>query len=326
MLGKDYEIFVYAPEGPEIPGATLVSCLDNKSRIMIFGKDDDNRLSFWPTDEQSRLFNEHAIAAMRPRISPRDLILSFGGSTHKLILDAFPNHLRCEPGVGYQGIITNHCAFESYAWMHWVYAKREINDGRWFDCVIPNYFDPAEFKLGDGPRDYLLFLGRLISRKGPHIASQIAEAAELELVVAGAGGTQLGNDIVASEVTIKNATYMGTVDVEERAELLSNARALLVPTTYIEPFGGVAVEAMMSGTPVISSDWGAFTETIQEGISGFRFHTISEAIAAVEKTKFLVPEKVREYAINNYSLEAIAPKFKIWFNRLNSLWDKGWYA
>jgi hypothetical protein len=150
-----------------------------------------------PNDAQTELFNQRAIEAIRERIEPRDLILLSAGWTHKAIAAAFPNHIVCEPGVGYEGIFTNYCAFESYAWMHHVYALKGITDGRWFDAVIPNYFDPGDFPChcSDGAGDYLLFLGRLISRKGPHIASQIANACGLPLIVAGAGGKQLCNDV-----------------------------------------------------------------------------------------------------------------------------------
>lgn len=324
---RGHEILVYAPEGPEIPGATLVPCLSNEERIATFGADDPNRLPAWPTDAQTQLFNSRAIAALRERVGQHDLILLTAGWTHKPVADAFPNHICCEPGVGYEGIATNYCAFESAAWMHSVYAQKGIKDGRWFDAVIPNYFDPSEFPVvnkGDG--DYLLFLGRLISRKGPHIASEIAEAAGLPLLVAGAGGKQVGADIVAPGVTIKNAEYVGPVGVAQRAELLAGARALLFCTTYIEPFGGVMVEAMIAGTPVVATDWGAPTEVVEEGVSGFRFRTLAEAKQSVEKCSALDPIGTRNYALSRYSLDAVAPQFERWFGRLTSLWDKGWYA
>jgi len=48
---------------------------------------------------------------------------------------------------------------------------------------------------------------------------------------------------------------MGSVGVEERANLLANAQVTLVPTTYLEPFGGVVIESMLAGTPVVTTDF-----------------------------------------------------------------------
>lgn len=328
MLGSEYDIFVYAPEGPPIMGGSLVPCLSEELRIKIFGADDANRLPSWPNELQSATFNFNAINALKERVEREDLILLTAGWTHKPIADAFPNHIVCEPGVGYEGILPNsHCAFESYAWQHTVYAKKGIKDGRWFDAVIPNFFDPDEFpRLNAGNGTYLLFLGRLVQRKGPHIASQIAEKARLPLYVAGAGGKQVGNDIVAPEITVKNAKYLGPVSIKERGEILGGARALLFPTTYIEPFGGVMVEAMMAGTPVISTDWGAPVEINEIGISGLRFGTLREGVEAVEKVSELTPKVIRNYALRKYSLKAVAPKYRRWFDKLSTLWGEGWYA
>lgn len=325
MMQDTCEIFLYAPSGPPVPGATLVPCLTNKERIKIFGADDPSRLPAWPTEAQTAQFNQNVIAQMRPRLQPRDLILLSGGWTHHPIAHAFPNHIHCEPGVGYEGIFTPYVAFESYAWQHHVYAKKGINDGRFFDAVIPNYFCPEEFPiLNNGKGDYLLFLGRIVQRKGPHIASEIARASGMKLVVAGAGGKQVGRDIVAPEITVKDAEYVGPVDVVQRAGLLAGARALLFCTTYIEPFGGVMVEAMLAGTPVIATDWGAPTEIVQKG-SGIRFRTLSESVKAVEDVGSLSPTEIHVYARKKYSLSAVAPQFNRWFNQLQSLWDKGWY-
>ncbi len=327
MIGGTHEIQLYAPQGPDVEGATLHSCLSNDERIHIFGKDDPNRLPSWPTDEQSAKFNANAIQLLHQYLQPQDLILLSMGWTHRPILTAFPNYICCEPGVGYEGILTNFCAFESCAWRHHVYAKKGIDDGRWFDAVIPNYFDPQDFPiLNNGSGDYLLFLGRIVQRKGPHIASEIARAAGMKLIVAGAGGKQAGKDIIAPEITVKDAEYVGPVNVKERAALLAGARALIVPTTYIEPFGGVSVEANFAGTPVITSDWGAFTETVQNGVNGFRFRTLSEAVQAVDDVGSLDSLAIRDYARSRYSLESVAPMFNRWFNQLQTLHGKGWYA
>lgn len=329
MMGSAYRIKVYAPEGPAIPGAELVPCLTNEERINIFGADDPSRLPVWPTDQQTALFNARVICEMKKHLGdPKDtLILLTGGWTFRQVKDAFPNYISCEPGVGYLGICTDKCAFESYAWMHTVYAKKGIEDGRWYDCVIPNYFDPDDFPdlNKELKPSYLLFLGRLVKRKGPDIASEIANRLGIPLKVAGPGGKQVGKDIVAPEVTIKNAEYLGPVGVKERSKLLAGAWALLVPTTYIEPFGGVAIEAMMCGTPVVSTDWGAFPETVTEGEMGCRFRTLDEGCKAVLACKGFYPSAISGYAHQNYSLKAVKPRFDEWFNRLRGLWRDGWY-
>src|SRR5580765_4611696 len=70
-----YDIHVYAPEGPNIEGATLHPCLTNDERIEIFMEDDPNRLPSWPTDEQSAKFNSNVIEALKQNLRAQDLIL-----------------------------------------------------------------------------------------------------------------------------------------------------------------------------------------------------------------------------------------------------------
>jgi glycosyltransferase involved in cell wall biosynthesis len=99
-----------------------------------------------------------------------------------------------------------------------------------------------------------------------------------------------------------------------------------VPTTYIEPFGNVAVEAQGCGTPVISTDWGAMTETVEHGKTGFRCRMLSEFVEAATKVDQLDYAYIRERAQRLYSLETIAERYDRYFRRLLTLWDRGWYA
>lgn len=318
MMRDRHEIFLYAPESDSIPGAKLVQCLSENARIAIFGKDDPNRLPDWPTDEQSRIFNLAAAAKIAENADERDLVLLVGGWTHHLIKNSLPAMLCAEPFCGYEGILTDRVAFESYAWMHTVYAQKAIKNIRWYDRVIPPFCDPAEFQhRNEGQGDYLLFVGRMIGRKGPHVALEIAKAAKLPLWVAGAGGDGgFGEDI----------NYLGPVGIEERAKLMAGARALICPTLYVEPGGNVAIEAMMAGTPVIAPDCGVFSETVRHGISGFHFRTLKQGVAAVMNASRLNPHSVCAHALKHYSLAAIAPKFDAWFDDLQQLWGDGWAA
>lgn len=111
---------------------------------------------------------------------------------------------------------------------------------------------------------------------------------------------------------------------------MAGAKAVFVPTIYVEPFGNVAVEAQGCGTPVITTDWGAFTETVIDGVTGFRCHTFGEFKRAVEKAHTLNSYAIRQHAIRNYSLEVIGEKYERYFERLSLLWNAdpvngGWY-
>ena len=278
--------------------------------------------------------NSRAIAALRSRVQPRDYLCLIAGWTQEPIARevagaAYRNPITVEWGVGYEGIFSPFCAFESYAWMHHNYGLQKIINGRAYDQVIPNFFDQDQFSMPGKPvGDYLLYIGRVVQRKGPHIALEIAKNVGLPLVVAGPGPTEWrdGQYIQADEVRLEgDVYYAGEVRFKERNELMGNAHAVVVPTIYIEPFGGVAVEAMMCGTPVIASDWGSFTEIVNPRV-GARFRTLKQGIQAVEDVAKLSRKKIREYAVSRYSLKAVGPMFSAWFDQLASLWGEGWYS
>lgn len=345
MFRDRHEVFLYAPESNPVSGVTLVECLSETERIKTFGPDDDNLLPSWPTDAQSLQFNLNAAAKIAERIQEHDLVLLSGGLTHLPIQKALAGRLCVESGVGYEGVIGGgvFAAYESDAWRHYVAALRGFKDIRWFDRTIPNYFDEDDFPvLNDGNGEFLLAYGRAIARKGHHIALDIAKAAGLPLVAAGAGWQPQGIEapttisgvtvhkaakLVGQDVTLAgdNLFYVGPVNVEQRAKLLAAAKAIMVCTTYLEPFGGVSVEANFCGTPAICSAWGAFTETVETGLTGYRFSTLREGVEAVKSLERLSHHQIKGRAIERFSLPAVAKKFDNWFRDLESLFNRGWY-
>lgn len=319
-------VYLYGGERNDAPCHEHVALVSDAERVGWFGEWDANRMpdvGWSASDWWWRLFNARAIIAIAARAEPHDLILCSTGWAQKPIADAFPELLSVEYGVGYEGICLSQCAFESYSWMHHVYGLRGIQDGRNYDAVIPNFFDPDAFTLGSGEGDYLLFLGRVTHRKGVKEAIEIARASGMRLVVAGPTSSSRG---AVDEVDLGGCEYVGPVGPKERRELLANAVALLAPTRYLEPFGGVVAEAFMSGTPAITTDWGNFPEMNENGVTGFRVRNLADGVAAVEGCRSLDRRAIRERALARYSLAAAAPQYDAWFARLNTLWDDGWYA
>jgi glycosyltransferase involved in cell wall biosynthesis len=118
---------------------------------------------------------------------------------------------------------------------------------------------------------------------------------------------------------------VGYADAEMRRDLMARASALFIASRYGEPFGGVQVEAWMSGTPVISPDWAAFAELNQHGVTGFRCRTFDDFVTAIDQAPTLDPAVIRSYA-ERFSLEAIAPEYDRYFQDvLNVYTGQGWY-
>ena len=316
MTARGHEVILYAGEEVEAPVAELVTCIFEDQREAATAGSHYTQPSFDTNAPHWQIFNANVIRQMAMRINPHDFICLIGGSAHKPIADAFPNHISVEFGVGYGGVFSKFRVFESYAWMHSIYAgwkNPTTADGQFFDTVIPGYLEPEMFPLGDGDGDYYLFIGRLIERKGYNIAQEVCQRLGKRLILAGPGeGTGYGE-------------FIGSVGPKKRAELMGGAIATFAPTLYIEPFGNVVIEAQACGTPTITTDWGAFTETNINGVTGYRCRTLQEFIDAAENVKNLDRQAIRERAVSLYSVDVIAKQYEDYFLKLSTLWDQGWY-
>ena len=338
MTSYGHEVYLYAGEENEAPCRELITISSKEDKKRWFGDFDYNK-NFYPItwgvgDKHWVESNDKAIKEIGKRIRPDDFICLIGGNCQQPIDEAFPKNSTVEFGVGYEGVFSQFRVFESYSHMHWVYGLQGIHHGQFYDCVIPNYYDPNDFKFQRNKDDYLLWVGRFIQHKGPQIAANIAERTGLPLIMAGQGVDkveELDNGetkISGSGIFVqgKNISHVGHISGDVKKGLFAGARALIAPTTYIEPFGGVAVEAMFSGTPVIATDFGAFTETVQHGVSGYRFRTMGEAEQFTMKSGELDPETIRHYAASNYSLERVAQLYQDYFDQLYGLNGKGFYS
>ena len=332
MMPLGHEVILYAGEENTAECTEHVPLVTREERVRWFGEHDQNglwgNLHLVPSDEPWQIMNSRAVEEIGKRLdSKHDLLLLGMGFSHQPIANALPRQTACEPFVGYEGVSTKFRAFESHFWRAHIYGRNRIDDGDWYDTVCPNYFDPDDFYAVKKPDDYLLFVGRVTVRKNPHVAAMIAGALGMKLIVAGPGVTHVEpGRIVADHIELlgDHVEYVGPVGIEERAKLMAHARALIAPTAFLEPFGGVAVEAMLCGTPVVASDWGAFTETVVPGLSGYRFSTLAEGVERTRLALKLNRKKIREYALSRYTLAAVAPQFDRWFHQLDGLWDGGW--
>lgn len=322
MSSLGHEVYLYAGEENEAQVTELITCVTKEEQARWWPGWDPQKDSWpdgWRTDAPWwRKMNGRASLEIDERIEPGDTLCLIAGVCQEPLAKAFPDNRTVEFGIGYEGIFANFKVFESYAWMHHVYGQKGIVNGIFYDSVIPNYFDPSDFQFHQrGKRDdYLLYIGRITQRKGIEIVKEIVKHTGLPLKVAGQGDLALFDGV--------EIDYLGVVGPSTRNILMADAKAVLVPTLYIEPFGGVAVEAQLSGAPVITTDWGAFPETVVDGVTGRRCRTLQQFIDAVEECDSLDRREIRRRA-ERYLTTNVRYEYQRYFELLATLDRKGWY-
>jgi glycosyltransferase involved in cell wall biosynthesis len=265
-------------------------------------------------------FNKNLAIELRKRVKPKDIIcLPFGHAHQEAIqgIDAY----WLETGIGYPVAFAPYKIFESNAWYNW-HCGKEQRTGNDYNFVIPNYYDISEWTLQPNKGKYLLYFGRICDIKGLQIVLEIAKhRPDLDVILCGQGDA-------TPYLIFPNIKYQPPVHGKDRDKLLGNALAVLMPTRYIEPFGGVTIEANLCGTPVLGSSYGSFTETIQQGINGFRCATLGDFLAGIEKIEGWGPsqrEWISSVTRDKYDMYNLAHSYDNAIKQLCDLDGKGWY-
>lgn len=341
LLSLGHEVFLYGAEGSDAECTEFIQTHTLRDIRQAWGEG-DNRFEIgydWQRDGFKHDFNSertaathkyyrNAIAAINERKRPDDFLLVMQGTYQKPIADAVGLWLTCEPGIGYRGSYARFRAFESAYLQNFTYGSehpfQSIN-GNYYDRVIPNYFDPNDFPYV--PRsdrgDYFLYIGRVIERKGVDTAIKATAAVNGRLIVAGQG--------VEVNLDHPHVLFVGYADIEQRANLMGHARAVFVPTIYLEAFGGVNVEAQLCGTPVITTNFGVFPETVVDQVTGFRCNTLQDFVNAARWVDALDTAEIRRRA-ERYLMSSVKYEFHAWFVDLHQLYRsayepkvKGWH-
>lgn len=285
----------------------------------------------------AQLFRQRLEAALHQEAGPGDIVAHIW-EAHADLVHRFPGLIHVETGIGYPGVIPGaYRIFESNAWMHF-HLGRICSPGGVFPhdgvgvnpartWVVPNYFIEDDWTFVKTPQTmppYIVFMSRFCVDKGIAMLAKVIKAwqarhpdTDLRFAIAGMGEYEswiTSNDFSPEELA--RIDYKGVVTGTDRAKLLGNALGMILPSTFVEPFGGAAVEAMLCGTPAITSDIGAFTETIKDGVTGFRCRTVDDYVNAIGSIGDLDREYVSGVARSRYTLRACGQKYDKIFQTL----------
>lgn len=326
LHAQGHNVYHYGVEGSDPVCTRSIDVLPATTFERVHGGNDWRKGAFnIDTDTDAfREFTANAISAVRVNSVPGDFLLCPFGIGHKPIVDALSaaKLVVVESGIGYESTFAPFRVFESYPWMHFIYGKegRNLNPPL-FDAVIPNYYDLEDFPATiTKASNYYFHIGRPTILKGLEIAIKAVEAVGGLLIAAGQGTPAFASPCMR---------HVGVLDIEQRALYMRHAIATFVPTYYVEPFGGTAVESMLCGTPVITTDVGAFSDTVIHGKTGYRCRTLEQFVWAARNVAKIKREDCMSYARANYSLQRVGEMYSEYFNMLQLFSadpSVGWYA
>jgi glycosyltransferase involved in cell wall biosynthesis len=314
MTDLGHEVIHYGHEHSEVQCTEHVTVVPDDIYRMNYGNADPSKVYKFDNhkDLAYLVFWENACREIDIRKQPGDFLLPFFGVGVQKVCDVHSDMIVVEPGIGYvNGMFAKYKVFESYAIYHAYCGMEGVKYGnqKWYETVIPNYFDKDDFTYKEDKDDYILYLGRVVTPKGIDLAAAVTKQAGKKLIIAGQMDDEDPFDVP------DHCEYVGLADNEKRRELLSNAKALILPSLYVEPFGGVQIEALLSGTPTITTDWGAFVENNHNGITGFRCRTPSDFRFALKHIDEINPSTCRQVGLG-FTLEPIGKRYVKYFTEL----------
>lgn len=213
-----------------------------------------------------------------------------------------PSIRRYYQSKGIPVVATNH-----------LYVKNEIPPIKWVHVskMIANLYkakyhnwcglDPEDYRYQEKKEDYFFFMADISRHKGKGLKTALELTSKLNKKLVVAGSSRNVDDILEVENLCKqyDALYVGDVRGQEKAKWFAGAKAFISPSNYVETFGITLVEALFSGTPVICSDKGAYSEIIAPEV-GFVCASEEEYLAAFENVENIQSEDCRSYAMRHF--------------------------
>jgi glycosyltransferase involved in cell wall biosynthesis len=198
-------------------------------------------------------------------------------------------------------------------------ARREVPLPRL--AVVHHGLDPAKYEWTRTPGDYVCFVARLSRVKGPHIALDAAAAAGVPIRIAGEAHK---TDVAFSEREVRprlarpGVTFLGSIGMSVKVPLLRDARAVLAPIDWDEPFGLAMIEAMLSGCPVVAFPRGSVPELVEHGVTGFIARSAEEIAAIIRPGSPLERfdrQRCRERAVERFGRARMAEQYERVYER-----------
>lgn len=200
--------------------------------------------------------------------------------------------------------------------------------------TVYNAVDVRSFPYVEEKKNYFITLARFNHDKGHHIAAKYCHKMKYRLRMAGTIGDiespqklllEMANPlskyrnhdefkyysdkILSYVVRNPRISYSGNVAGQKKMKFISEAKALLFPIQWEEPFGMAVIEALACGTPVVAMRRGAMPEIIEHGVNGFLADTEEEFAEYMQRVDEIDPADCRMSVKQRFSAEIMAKDY-----------------
>ena len=209
---------------------------------------------------------------------------------------------------------------------------------------VYNAVDVEDYRFLDRKKDYFITLARFSPDKGQHIAIKYCLEQNAKLRMAGtcasiatteelllellnphskyrrnADFRYYSDDILPATVLHKSIKNVGNISGQKKRDFIAEARALLFPIDWEEPFGMAVIEALASGTPVVAMNRGSMSEIIEQGVTGFLAETEEEFGEYMKHVGDIDPAICRKSVEDRFSTATMAQSY---LDRYNEVIDR----
>lgn len=200
--------------------------------------------------------------------------------------------------------------------------------------AVHNAVNLKDFPYVKDKKNYFVTMARFAPYKGQHIAVRAAAKLKKRLRMAGNVSDITSNRRLLLELAnplshyrndeqfvyysdkilpyvlrYPRITYSGILSGKRKLKFLSEAKALLFPVEWEEPFGMSVIEALACGTPVIAMNRGAMPEIIEHGVNGFLANNQKEFEGYMQRICEIDPEACRASVEQRFSTQAMVQEY-----------------
>jgi|TARA_Y100000310_G_scaffold40993_1_gene38462 glycosyltransferase involved in cell wall biosynthesis len=203
--------------------------------------------------------------------------------------------------------------------------QRQTSKLNWV-ATIHHGIETNNIPFQEKPKDYLAFIGRFVKAKGIESAVRVSKKTKHKLKVAGRSFNEKDSYYTKTLAPLfkhNSVKEMGMLNTKQKYTFLKNAKTMLFPIQWEEPFGLVMVEAMACGTPVVAYNHGSVPEVIEDGKTGFVVTNEKSMVKAVKKIYDMPRQEYlamrhacRKHVERHFSVERMAQDHETLYHNL----------